>query len=113
MHPETNHSVDESDHEDCVDIARDLLADLEEKAYPEHIIEIVKGIVGELEEYEADGESEAETEDGSEEGESENIDENDKPMEPMDEINKYAKEKTKKSEEDHKPALVISIGKHK
>lgn len=50
-HPETMHEADDTDHEDCLDIARELLADLEEKQYPKHIIDIVTGIVGELEEY--------------------------------------------------------------
>lgn len=51
-HPEHGHELDGQAHEDCLELAEDLLADLEAKEYPEHVIDIVKGIVGELEEYE-------------------------------------------------------------
>ena len=64
-HPEHGHSIDDSEHEDCLELAEELLEDLKMKNYPEHVIELVEGIVGELEEYENDSEVEHD-EDGNE-----------------------------------------------
>ncbi len=70
---ETNHEIDEVENENCLDICNDLIADLEAGKYPEHMIELAKGLAGEIEEYEGgeDGDKtvyEAGDVDGDEDG---------------------------------------------
>lgn len=53
---ETEHEVEEEAHEECLEIVDELLSHVEEFKYPEHVIELVKGLKGELEEDYEDGE---------------------------------------------------------
>jgi len=104
--------IDKDIHEDCKDLVEDLLAHLEEHGYPEHVIELAKGIAGELEEYETgEGEKEqnieeSEDEDGEEEGADEEPEEDEddgnsssndmsSDEDGEDEISKYVKQEIK------------------
>ena len=51
-HEETKHEVEDEAHEDCMELVDDLLSHVEENKYPEHIVDLIKGIQGELKEYE-------------------------------------------------------------
>lgn len=52
MNKETKHSMaDDASHEDCVELAEELLEDVTNKNYPQHVIDLISGIVGELKEY--------------------------------------------------------------
>lgn len=98
-HPETMHEVDGTDHEDCVDIAKELLDDVKSKNYPEHIIELIEGILGELEEYEGDEAEEGDQTDYEDDGK-ESAKNPDQQMEEdgdgMSEVGEYAKEEVAK-----------------
>jgi phage gp29-like protein len=93
-HPETEHVVDSSAHDDCVDKVEEALSHAEEHEYPEHIIELLEGVLGELEEYE----SVEKDEDGSEIKDEEDVDD--------DEL----EEAKNKEMYEGKPMLKIRIG---
>jgi len=59
-HPENEHEVESEPHEDCVELAEELKSHMEEHGYPEHQVELIKGLLGELEEYENGDEPEDE-----------------------------------------------------
>lgn len=110
-HPETEHEVDGDDHEDCLEIAEDLLKDLEEKEYPEHLITLTKGLIGELQEYEDDGEQGEKTDyedDGKKSDENPDEEMND---DGMDEVDDFAKDEVEKKM--GKPMLEIKVGAKK
>jgi hypothetical protein len=95
-HSETDHSVGADEHADCLEIAKELLEEVESKNYPEHVVDLIKGIIGELEEYEEDGEEmeeedeniyEATDEDGEEDGKNPDEEMND----GEDELTNYVK----------------------
>ncbi len=48
--------------DDCVELLEEAVEHLEEKPGAEHLVEIVKGVIGELEEEESEGEMEKDEE---------------------------------------------------
>lgn len=106
-HPETEHSLEENSHEDCLELAEQLLHDLADKEYPEYLVEIVKGIVGELKEYEdEDGEDYQDGRDGNDyEAKDDGGEEDGNPDEELD---KFASEELEKK--GIKPLATIRIG---
>lgn len=93
-HEESGHEVEEDVHNECIDKVEEALEHAEENEYPEHIVELLKGIVGELEEYE----NVEKDEDGAE-------------IKDEDDVNDEELEKAAKDEmHGGKPMLKIRIG---
>lgn len=51
-HPTTGHEIEEEQHEDCKEVAEELVHELEENDMPKEILEHAKELVDHLEEYE-------------------------------------------------------------
>ncbi len=98
---ETNHSVDSEDHTSCVEKAQELLKDLEDKEYPEHLIDLMKGIVGELDEYDQEeSEDNSEEMDSHDKSEEEGMEEDNIESMPMDKARQHLKAK----------GIIVTIG---
>lgn len=112
-HPSEDHSLDNEDHADCVELAEELLHDLADKGYPEHVVDLVKGLVCELKEY-TDGEDDDEddTDGDGKQGDDNAYEAKDedghRDGNPDDELNKFAEEEMKKH--GVKPIATIRIG---
>jgi tRNA(Glu) U13 pseudouridine synthase TruD len=53
-HPETNNKVDDSKHDDCIEMLKEVLDHAREAGYPNHWEQILEALIEEAEEYEMD-----------------------------------------------------------
>lgn len=92
---ESEHMIGEVEHNECVELAKELAAEVEAKGYPEHVIQLIQGIVGELEEY-------AQHEDEMDEEGNKLVDEEEISDEKLE-------EEARKEMAGEKPTLMIKI----